>query len=188
MTEDNKKNHNDSQENVNDFKEEIQKESIEKKLENTEEKLLRSLAEIENQRRRFEKEIKDAFEFGSFNFAKESLSILDNLQRAKLAIKNDDSLKTNKDLDKFLENITIIEKDLVSIFEKNRIKKIETKNKKFDPNFHQAMSEVEDNEAKPGTVLQEIQAGYMLGERLLRPALVGISKKSEQNIDKKEEK
>jgi len=188
MTEDNKKNHNDSQENVNDFKEEIQKESIEKKLENTEEKLLRSLAEIENQRRRFEKEIKDAFEFGSFNFAKESLSILDNLQRAKLAIKNDDSLKTNKDLDKFLENITIIEKDLVSIFEKNRIKKIETKNKKFDPNFHQAMSEVEDNEAKPGTVLQEIQAGYMLGERLLRPALVGISKKGEQNMDKKEEK
>ena len=188
MTEDNKKNHNDSQENVKDFKEEIQKESIEKKLENTEEKLLRSLAEIENQRRRFEKEIKDAFEFGSFNFAKESLSILDNLQRAKLAIKNDDSLKTNKDLDKFLENITIIEKDLVSIFEKNRIKKIETKNKKFDPNFHQAMSEVEDNEAKPGTVLQEIQAGYMLGERLLRPALVGISKKGEQNMDKKEEK
>jgi molecular chaperone GrpE len=188
MTEDNEKNHNDSQENVKDFKEEIQKESIEKKLENTEEKLLRSLAEIENQRRRFEKEIKDAFEFGSFNFAKESLSILDNLQRAKLAIKNDDSLKTNKDLDKFLENITIIEKDLVSIFEKNRIKKIETKNKKFDPNFHQAMSEVEDNEAKPGTVLQEIQAGYMLGERLLRPALVGISKKSGQNIDKKEEK
>ena len=118
MTEDNKKNHNDSQENVNDFKEEIQKESIEKKLENTEEKLLRSLAEIENQRRRFEKEIKDAFEFGSFNFAKESLSILDNLQRAKLAIKNDEKLKTNKDLDKFLENITIIEKDLISIFEK----------------------------------------------------------------------
>ena len=188
MPEDKEKNHNDSQENVKDFKEEIQKESIEKKLENTEEKLLRSLAEIENQRRRFEKEIKDAFEFGSFNFAKESLSILDNLQRAKLAIKNDDSLKTNKDLDKFLENITIIEKDLVSIFEKNRIKKIETKNKKFDPNFHQAMSEVEDNEAKPGTVLQEIQAGYMLGERLLRPALVGISKKSGQNIDKKEEK
>ena len=170
------------------LKEETKEKSVEEKLKETEEKLLRSLAEIENQRRRFEKEVKDAFEFGSFNFAKESLTILDNLSRAKLAIKNDENLKTNKDLDKFLENITIIEKDLTSIFEKNRIKKIETKNKKFDPNFHQAMSEVEDNEAKPGTVLQEIQAGYMLGERLLRPALVGISKKSGQNIDKKEEK
>ena len=188
MTEDNKKNHNDSQENVNDFKEEIQKESIEKKLENTEEKLLRSLAEIENQRRRFEKQIKDAFEFGSFNFAKESLAILDNLERAKLATKNDESLKTNKDLDKFLENITIIEKDLVSIFEKNRIKKIVTKNKKFDPNFHQAMSEIQDEKIETGTILEEIQAGYLLGKRLLRPSLVSISKKNEENGEKKNKK
>jgi len=154
--------------------------TVEEKLKITEEKLLRSLAEIENQRRRFEKEIKDAFEFGSFNFAKESLAILDNLERAKLAIKNDENLKTNKDLDKFLENIIIIEKDLLSIFEKNRIKKIDTKNKKFDPNLHQAMSEVEDEKAETGTILQEIQAGYMLGERLLRPALVGVAKKSEE--------
>ena len=158
-------------------KEENKELTLEEKLKETEEKLLRSLAEIENQRRRFEKEIKDAFEFGSFNFAKESLAILDNLQRAKDAIKNDEKLKDNKDLDKFLENINIIEKDLVSIFEKNRIKKIEVKEKKFDPNFHQAMSEIEDENKDQGTILNEIQAGYMLGDRLLRPALVSVSKK-----------
>ena len=162
--------------------------TIEEKLKDSEDKLLRSLAEIENQRKRFEKEIKDAFEFGSFNFAKESLAILDNLGRAKLAIKNDESLKDNKDLEKFLENITIIEKDLVSIFEKNRINKIDTKNKKFDPNFHQAMSEIDDLKAAPGTILQEIQAGYMFGERLLRPALVAVAKKVEKKDNKKEEK
>ena len=163
------KNHNN--------KEEKKELTLEEKLKETEEKLLRSLAEIENQRRRFEKEIKDAFEFGSFNFAKESLAILDNLQRAKDAIKNDEKLKDNKDLDKFLDNINIIEKDLVSIFEKNRIKKIEVKEKKFDPNFHQAMSEIEDENKDQGTILNEIQAGYMLGDRLLRPALVSVSKK-----------
>ena len=159
----------------------IKEKTLEEKLNETEEKLLRSLAEIENQRRRFEKEIKDAFDFGSFNFAKESLATLDNLERAKLAIKNDENLKTNKDLDKFLENLTIIEKDLVSIFEKNKINKILTIGKKFDPNFHQAMSEIEDEQAEPGIILQEIQAGYMLGIRLLRPALVGVAKKSEKN-------
>ena len=165
---------------------------LEEKLRETEEKLLRSLAEIENQRRRFEKEIKDAFEFGSFNFAKESLAILDNLQRAKEAIKNDEKLKSNKDLDQFLENINIIEKDLISIFEKNKIKKIETNEKKFDPNFHQAMTEVEDDNKNPGIILNEVQAGYMLGDRLLRPALVSVSKKKtskdQENKDKKSEK
>jgi len=164
----------------------------EEKLKETEDKLLRSLAEIENQRRRFEKEIKDAFEFGSFNFAKEILATLDNLQRAKLAIKNDDELKKNKDLDKFLENITIIEKDLISIFEKNNIKKIDAIGKKFDPNIHQAMTEIEDEKAEAGTVVQEVQSGYMLGDRLLRPVLVGVSKKKEtkntENEAKKEEK
>ena len=179
-------------ENQNNKKEENKESTIEEKLKETEEKLLRSLAEIENQRRRFEKEIKDAFEFGSFNFAKESLAILDNLQRAKDAIRNDEKLKNNKDLDKFLENINIIEKDLVSIFERNRIKKIEVKEKRFDPNFHQAMSEIEDNTKDPGTILHEIQAGYMLGERLLRPALVSVSKtkasKDQENKDKKDEK
>jgi molecular chaperone GrpE len=166
--------------------------SIEEKLKISEDKLLRSLAEIENQRRRFEKEIKDAFEFGSFNFAKESLAILDNLQRAKEAIMNDEKLKKNQDLDKFLENINIIEKDLISIFEKNRIKKIKAHNTKFDPNIHQAMSEIDDEKSEPGTVLQEIQSGYMLGERLLRPALVSVSKKKvtkdQGNMDKKVKK
>ena len=163
--------------------------TVEQKLKETEDKLLRSLAEIENQRRRFEKEIKDAFEFGSFNFAKESLAILDNLQRAKIAIKNDEVLKSNKDLNKFLENISIIEKDLISIFEKNRITKIEAKGKKFDPNLHQAMTEIEDDQSEVGTVIQEIQNGYMLGDRLLRPALVGVAKKKKTvNEEKKEEK
>ena len=178
-----------SSEEVSD---EVKEKTIEEKLKEAEEKLLRSLAEIENQRKRFEKEIKDAFEFGSYNFAKESLAILDNLQRAKEAIKNDETLKINKDLDKFLENITIIEKDLISIFEKNNIKKIDSQNKKFDPNFHQAMSEVEDENVDPGTILHEIQAGYLLGERLLRPALVSVSKKKRskdlENKDKNEEK
>ena len=188
MSENNKKNQNDLEENVE--KSQIQKEekSVEEKLKESDDKLLRSLAEIENQRRRFEKEIKDAFEFGSFNFAKESLAILDNLQRAKLAIKNDENLKKNKDLDKFLENITIIEKDLINIFEKNRIKKIDTKNKKFDPNLHQAMSEIEDESKDTGSILQEIQSGYMLGERLLRPALVNVAKKKTAKKEEKNQK
>ena len=176
----------------NDDKQESKEVSVEVKLKETEDKLLRSLAEIENQRRRFEKEIKDAFEFGSFNFAKESLAILDNLTRAKDAIKNDEKLKVNKDLDKFLENLNIIEKDLVSIFEKNRITKIDVNEKKFDPNYHQAMSEIEDDKKDPGTILNEIQAGYMFADRLLRPALVSVSKKKEAKDDKnkvkKEEK
>ena len=175
---------NDDEKKVKPSKEK----TIEEKLQEAEEKQLRSLAEIENQRRRFEKEVRDAFEFGSFNFAKESLAILDNLQRAKLAIKNDESLKDNKDLNKFIENLTIIEKDLISIFEKNNIKKIETVNKKFDPNFHQAMSEIQDEKVEAGTILQEIQAGYLLGERLLRPSLVSISKKNEENGEKKNKK
>ena len=176
----------------NDKIKEVKEKTPDEKLKETEEKLLRSLAEIENQRRRFEKEIKDAFEFGSFNFAKESLAILDNLQRAKNAIENDEKLKNNSDLDKFIENLSIIEKDLISIFEKNRIKKIETNEKKFDPNFHQAMTEVEDENKNPGIILNEVQAGYMLGDRLLRPALVSVSKKKaskdQENKDKKSEK
>ena len=167
---------------------EAKKINIEEKLKDTEDKLLRSLAEIENQRRRFEKEIKDAFDYGSFNFAKESLALLDNLQRAKDAIKNDNVLKENKDLNRFLENISIIEKDLISIFEKNNIKKIETEGKKFDPNLHQAMTEIVDNDTDTGTILQEIQSGYMLGERLLRPALVGVSKKNNSKNEENKEK
>ena len=191
MSENNEKNAETAKEQKKEApKEKVAELTIEEKLKETEDKLLRSLAEIENQRRRFEKEIKDAFEFGSFNFAKESLAILDNLQRAKIAIKNDEILKSNKDLDKFLENLSVVEKDLISIFEKNRIKKINSEGKKFDPNLHQAMTEIEDDKCEVGTVLQEIQSGYMFGDRLLRPALVGIAKKkgkkNEENSEKKQ--
>ena len=196
MSADNKKKTEEtdkSPKKTQEIKPETKKElSLEDRLKESEDKLLRSLAEIENQRRRFEKEIKDAFEFGSFNFAKESLAILDNLHRAKEAIKNDETLKTNKDLNKFIENIVIVEKDLLSIFERNRIKKINTENKKFDPNLHQAMSEIEDESKDTGSILQEIQSGYMLGERLLRPALVSVAKKKtakkEEKNQKKEDK
>ncbi len=190
MSENNEKNTDKTKEHKKEdaSKENIKELSVEEKLKQTEEKLLRSLAEIENQRRRFEKEIKDAFEFGSFNFAKESLAILDNLERAKHAIKNDEVLKTNKDLDKFLENLSVIEKDLITIFEKNKISKINAKDKKFDPNIHQAMAEIEDESSEAGTVIQEIQSGYMLGDRLLRPALVGIAKKKNPKNGEKLEK
>ena len=159
--------------------------TLEEKLKDTEEKLLRSLAEIDNQRKRFEKDIQETLEFGGFNFAKENLVILDNLQRAYISIKSDPSLKGNKDLDKFLSNIQIIEKDLISIFKKNKIEKIDTKNKKFDPNFHQAMTEMEDDKVEPGTIVQEMLPGYMFGNRLLRASLVAVSKKKAQNEEKK---
>ena len=169
-------------------KEEKKELTVEEKLKNTEDKLLRSLAELENQRNRFEKDLKEAIDFGGFNFARENLSILDNLQRAYISIKNDGTLKNNKDLDKFLKNIEIIEKDLLSIFKKNKIEKINTLKKKFDPNFHQAITEIEDNKVEPGTIVQEIQAGYMFSERLLRPSLVSVSKKSDQKIKQNKEK
>ena len=169
-------------------KEEKRELTAEEKLKVAEEKLLRSLAELENQRKRFEKDIKEAIDFGGFNFAKENLVILDNLQRAYISIKNDPVLKNNKDIDKFLNNIEIIEKDLVTIFKKNKIEKIDTKNKKFDPNFHQAMTEMEDDKVEPGTIVQEMLAGYMFGDRLLRPSLVAVSKKKAQNEVKKPEK
>ena len=188
MSENNKKNNDKSEQTKEASKENAGEISVEQKLKETEDKLLRSLAEIENQRRRFEKEIKDAFEFGSYNFAKESLAILDNLQRAKDAIRNDEILKSNKDLNKFIENISIIEKDLITIFEKNRISKIEAKGKKFDPNLHQAMTEIEDDKSEAGIIIQEIQPGYMLGDRLLRPALVGVSKKKKSKSEEKDKK
>ncbi len=188
MSENNEKNPKKTEAKLNTSEEIKEELTVEQKLKETENKLLRSLAEIENQRRRFEKEIKDAYEFGSFNFAKESLAILDNLERAKNAIKGDEVLKSNKDLERFLENISIIEKDLISIFERNRIKKIEAKGKKFDPNLHQAMAEIEDENFEVGTIVQEIQSGYMLGERLLRPALVGVSKKKISKNEEKSEK
>ena len=175
------KNSNSKNTNENTAEEvEDKKQSLEEKLKDTEDRLLRSLAEIENQRRRFEKEIKDALEYGGFNFAKEMISLLDNLQRAKVSLKNDDALKDSKDLERFLNNIDVIEKDLISIFEKNKIKKIQCVKEKFDPNIHQAMLEIEDEDNEPGTIIQEIQAGYMCGERLLRPSFVGVSKKKEK--------
>ena len=166
---------------------EITEPSTEERLKDTRDKLLRALAETENQRRRFE--TKEAFEYGGFNLARETLSVLDNLQRAYLAIKNDETLKDNKDLNKFLENIKIVEKDLVTIFEKNNIKKINCLKEKFDPNNHQAMLEIEDENVDPGMVLQEIQPGYFYKDRLLRPSFVAIAKKKDdKNQENEEEK
>ena len=163
-------------------------ESLEEKLKKTQEKLLRTMAEMENQRRRFEKEKQEAFEFGGFNFAAESLSLIDNIDRAIISFKNDESLKNNKDLSKIIDGIEIVKKDLVSIFKKNGVIPIECINKKFDPNFHQAMLEVENNTKEPGTVVQEIQKGYMMKDRLLRPSLVGVAKKREEKEEKEEKK
>ena len=160
--------------------------SIEEKLKSSEEKLLRALADSENQRRRFEKEVKEAFDFGGFNFAREILTLLDNLQRAKKSMSEDEVLTKSKEFEKFLKNFEIIEKDLISTFEKNKIIKIKCLNKKFDPNFHQAMLEIEDDKVEPGTIIQEIQSGFMFGERLLRPSFVGISKKKDTKNEKKD--
>ena len=162
-------------------------ETPEEKLKITQEKLLRTMAEMENQRRRFEKEKQEAFEFGGFNFAAESLLLIDNIERAIISFKNDESLKNNRDLNKIVDGIEIVKKDLVSIFKKNGIEPIACINKKFDPNFHQAMLEVENNTKEPGTVVQEIQKGYMMKDRLLRPSLVGVAKKREEK-EKKEGK
>tara|TARA_B000000460_G_scaffold39749_1_gene24324 strand:- start:428 stop:1018 length:591 start_codon:yes stop_codon:yes gene_type:complete len=170
-------------------------ETVEEKLKTVEEKHLRTMADMENQRRRFEKERQEAFDFGGFNFARESLSLLDNIDRATNSFKNDEKLKNNQDLDKIIDGIEIIKKDLISIFKKNGIEPIECINKKFDPNFHQSMLEVEDNTKESGTVVQEIQKGYMMKERLLRPSLVSVTKKRAEEVkkmatdnDKKDEK
>ena len=164
--------------------EDKKEESSEDILKTTKEKLLRAMAEIENQRRRFEKEKQEAFDFGGFNFAKETLSLLDNIDRAVISFKNDENLKNNKDFNKIIEGIEVVKKDLVSIFKKNDIEPIECVNKKFDPNFHQAMLEIEDNTKDAGTVVQEIQKGYMMKDRLLRPSLVGVTKKREEKAEK----
>ncbi len=180
-------NKNDETETINKI-EDVSELSVEDKLKETEDKLLRALAETENQRRRYEKETREAFEYGGFNLARESLAVLDNLQRAYQSIKNDESIKDNKDLNKFLENIEIIQKDLITIFEKNNIKKINCVKEKFDPNIHQAMLELEDEDASPGTILQEIQTGYFYKDRLLRPSYVATAKKKSNKNEEKEEK
>ena len=166
--------------------EEIKKEeSVEEKLKSTQEKLLRTMAEMENQRKKFEKEKEEAFEFGGFNFARESLSLLDNIDRAITSFKNDENLKDNKDLSKIIDGIDVIKKDLISIFKRSGIESIECINKKFDPNFHQAMLEIENNTKESGIVIQEIQKGYMMKDRLLRPSLVGVTKKTPEKANKK---
>ena len=161
--------------------------SPEEKILELEDKLARTFAEMENQRRRFEKEKEDAFEYGGYAFAKESLNLIDNLERSKSILENDESLKNTNALKKAMEHFDIIYKDLISIFNKNDIKPIESINKKLDPNFHQAMMEIEDNEREPGTIVQEIQKGFTIKDRLLRPALVGVSKKFEDKVKKDEE-
>jgi len=178
FSEDKSKAHKNEPKEKKDFP--AKEETAEDKLKAVEEKLLRAIAETENQRKRFERERQEAFDFGGFNFARESLSLLDNIDRAINSFKNDDALKNNKDLGKIIEGIEIVKKDLVSIFKKNSIEAIECLNKKFDPNFHQAMLEIEDNTKEAGTVIQEIQKGYMMKDRLLRPSLVGVTKKREQ--------
>ena len=181
LSEDKNKDQKNDQEKISDQKVE---ETIEEKLKTTQEKLLRSMAETENQRRRFEKEKQEAFEFWGFNFARESLLLLDNIDRAIISFKNDESLKNIKELNKIIDGIEVVKKDLVSIFKKNNIEQIVCLNKKFDPNFHQAMLEIEDNTKDPGIVIQEIQKGYMMKDRLLRPSLVGVTKKIEEKAQK----
>ena len=164
--------------NENEKTEEKKKVIPEKKINELEDKLARTLAEMENQRRRFEKEKDDAYEYGGFSFAREALNLIDNLERAKQSLKNDDKLKNTDILQKVIEHLDIINKDLISIFKKNNVEQIEAINKKLDPNFHQAMIEIEDDKKEPGTIIQEIQKGFTLKDRLLRPSLVGVSRKS----------
>ena len=155
--------------------------SPEEKIKDLEDKVTRALAEMENQRRRYEKEREDAFEYGGFAFARENLNLIDNLERAKQSLENDETLKNSEALKKTLEHLEIINKDLISIFKKNNIEPIDSINKKLDPNFHQAMLEVENDQKEPGTIIQEIQKGFMMKDRLLRPALVAVAKKFEKN-------
>ena len=167
-----------------DEKEEIKELTPEERISELEDKIARTFAEMENQRRRFEKEKIDAFEYGGYSFAKEALNLIDNLERSKHVLESDDKLKETEALKKTLEHLDIIKKDLISIFEKNNIKPIDSLNQKLDPNFHQAMIEIEDDTKEPGTIIQEIQKGFTIKDRLLRPSLVGVSKK----ISQKEEK
>ena len=171
----------------NEVEEEEKEISPEEKIKELEDKLTRTFAEMENQRRRFEKEKDEAFDYGGFTFAKEALNLIDNLERSKLILESDDKLKETEALKKTIEHLDIINKDLISIFTKNNIKPIDSLNKKLNPNFHQAMMEIEDDEKEPGTIVQEIQKGFMIKDRLLRPSLVGVSKKTEKKEDKIEE-
>ena len=176
-----------NQETDQEPKEEVKEQTPEEKIAELEDKVARTFAEMENQRRRFEKEKEDAFEYGGYSFAKEALNLIDNLDRSKHVLESDDKLKETEALKKTLEHLDIIKKDLISIFEKNNIKPIDSLNKKLDPNFHQAMMEIEDDTKEPGTIIQEIQKGFTIKDRLLRPSLVGVSKKAIQKDEKNEE-
>ena len=188
-TEDNSNTEKLSKENqTNINKEETRAETTpEEKVKELEDKLARTFAEMENQRRRFEKEKDDAFDYGGFTFAKEALNLIDNLERSKLILESDEVLMGTEALKKTLEHLEIINKDLISIFTKNDIKPINCLNKKLDPNLHQAMMEIEDDEKEPGTIVQEVQKGFMIKERLLRPSLVGVSKKKDQKDEENRE-
>ena len=177
------KNSDSEKENKVEEKSEI---TPEQKILELEDKLARTFAEMENQRRRYEKEKEDAYEYGGFAFAKEALSLIDNLERSKQILQNDESLKNSDALKKTLEHLEIIDKDLISIFLKNNIKPIESLGKKLDPNFHQAMMEIDDDNKEPGTIVQEIQKGFTIKDRLLRPSLVGVSKKTSNKEEKPE--
>jgi len=185
--EDNSKNNG---ENLED-KEQKKELSPEEEIESLKDKLARTFAEMENQRRRFEKEKEDAFEYGGFAFARESLNLLDNLERSKLSLENDEKLKNTETLKKVLDHLNVINRDILSIFKKNNIEPIKSINEKLDPNLHQAMMEIEDDTKEPGTIIQEIQKGFMMKDRLLRPSLVGVSKKKIEEVEngnKKSEK
>ena len=170
-----------------EVKEEIKEPTLEEKIAGLEDKVARTFAEMENQRRRFEKEKEEAFEYGGYNFAKEALNLIDNLERSKQILETDEKLKGTEALNKSLEHLDIIKKDAISIFEKNNIKPIDSLNKKLDPNYHQAMMEIEDDSKEPGTIIQEIQKGFTIKDRLLRPSLVGVSKKTSKKEEKTEE-
>ena len=175
------------QETQQEPKEKIKEPTPEEKIAELEDKVARAFAEMENQRRRFEKEKEDAFEYGGYSFAKEALNLIDNLDRSKHVLESDDKLKETEALKKTLEHLEIIKKDLISIFEKNNIKPIDSLNKKLDPNLHQAMMEIEDDTKEPGTIIQEIQKGFTIKDRLLRPSLVGVSKKVTTKQEKTQE-
>ena len=189
----NKTDTSDKSKNDNEKKSEVLKEketevTPEEKIKELEDKLARTFAEMENQRRRFEKEKDDAFEYGGFSFARESLNLIDNFDRAKQSLENDEKIKNSDVLQKVLDHLDIIKKDLISIFKKNNIEEIIAVDKRLDPNLHQAMMEVEDDNKEPGTIIQEIQKGFKMKDRLLRPSLVAVSKKTEKNEEKIEEK
>ena len=178
---------NDEQQDTLKDDEKIKEISPEEKIKELEDKVIRTFAEMENQRRRFEKEKEDAFDYGGFAFAKETLNLIDNLERSKQILENDEVLKNTESLKKTLEHFDIINNDMLSILSKNGITSVDSIGKKLDPNLHQAMMEIEDDQKEPGTIVQEIQKGFMMKDRLLRPSLVGVSKKTIKKEEKSEE-